>query len=266
MTLKEHLKTHYEKQLYKCYHCDKTYRKISYFIQHILTMHGKLSPEKPMPVKEMNKLPYDDQDVYVPRKLPQNQVKSQCIASASVTSDNVVMCTNESSKDIDYYYKVISQQIATEGLTVVKQDETNRDSCHGRETIVDEATMTTKASKDPGHCDLGYHGEIATASHSNCGVDSEQNVTQTQQNHPCETYEVPAVIGAQSTEMFKQIAETDGNPYLLKRLYILLLMIKDTEQLKALSSIHPQSIANPDSTQTIKSVPCAINHFQAKGY
>ena len=210
VTLKEHLKTHYEKQLYKCYHCDKTYKKISYFIQHILTMHGKLSPEKPMPVKEMNKLPYDDQDVYVPQKLPQDQVKSQCVASASVANDNVVMCTNESSKDSDYYYKVISQQIATEGLTVVKQDETNRDSCHGRETIVDEASMTTKASKNPGHCDLGYHGEIAKASHSNCGVDSEQNVTQ--------TYEVPAVIGAQSTEMFKQIAETDGNPILAQEI------------------------------------------------
>ena len=202
VTLNEHLKTHYEKQLYKCYHCDKTYKKISYFIQHILTTHSKLSPEKPMPVKEMNKLPCDDQHVYVPRKLPQNQVKSQCIASASVTSDNVVMCTNESSKDSDYYCKVISQQIATEGLTVVKQDETNPDSCHGSETSVDEATMTTNASKNSGHCDLGYHGEIATVSHSNCGVDSEHNVTQTQQNHhPCETYEVPAVIRAQSRDV-----------------------------------------------------------------
>ena len=181
-------------------------------------MHGKLSPEKPMPVKEMNKLPYDDQDVYVPRKLPQDQIKSQCVASAPVANDNVVMCTNESSKDSDYYCKVISQQIATEGLTVVKQDETNRDSCHGSETSVDEATMTTNASKKPGHCDLGYHGEIATASHSNCGVDSEKNVTQTQQNHPCETYEVPAVIGAQTTEMFKQIAETDGNPILAQEI------------------------------------------------
>ena len=213
VTLNEHLKTHYEKQLYKCYHCDKTYKRITYFIQHILTMHSK-SPEKPMLVKEMNKLPCDDQDVYLSRKLPQNQVKNQCIASASVANDNAVMCTNESSKDSDYYYKVISQQIATEGLTVVKQDETNHDNCHRSETIVDEATMTTNASKNPGHCDLSYHGEIATTSHSNCGVDSEQNVTQTQQNHPY----LCALIGTQSTEMFKQIAETDGNPILAQEI------------------------------------------------